>query len=485
MLLKDLLHKVDVLQIEGDLEIEILNIHFDSRKIQEKSLFVAINGEQVDGHKYINTAVRDGSVAVIVEYLNDDFIQNGVTYIMVKDSRNTLALIASNFYNNPSERIYLIGVTGTNGKTTVVSLLHQLFNLLNIKAGMLSTIYNKVDKDIIPATHTTPDPLQINYLIDRMVRSGCKYCVMEVSSHALAQLRVTGLFFSAGIFSNITQDHLDYHGTFSEYISVKKTFFDSLTNKAFALTNLDDKNGLKMLEHTKARKLSYSLKSLSDYHCRILETRIDGMLININNQEIWVNLIGEFNAYNLLSVYAIAHQLGFVESEIFRALSMLISPEGRLQFVKSDKNITGVVDYAHTDDALKNVLNTIHQIKSNKQNIITVVGCGGDRDVTKRPLIASVACKLSKHVIFTTDNPRSEDPQEIINEMLAGIDDVQKNKVLVITDRKQAIKTSCSIAKENDIVLIAGKGHEKFQEFQDTKIEFDDLFELKKSLNIK
>ena len=259
MLLKDLLHKVDVLQIEGDLEIEILNIHFDSRKIQEKSLFVAINGEQVDGHKYINTAVRDGSVAVIVEYLNDDFIQNGVTYIRVKDSRNALALIASNFYNNPSERICLIGVTGTNGKTTVVSLLHQLFNLLNIKAGMLSTIYNKVDKDIIPATHTTPDPLQINYLIDRMVRSGCKYCVMEVSSHALAQLRVTGLFFSAGIFSNITQDHLDYHGTFSEYISVKKTFFDSLSNKAFALTNLDDKNGLKMLEHTKARKLSYSL----------------------------------------------------------------------------------------------------------------------------------------------------------------------------------------------------------------------------------
>lgn len=485
MLLKDLLYNVDVIQNEGDLAIEITDVQFDSRKVKSGSLFIAINGEKVDGHKYIRGAIRDGSIAVIVEHIHEDIIQNGVTYIKVEDSRHTLALIAANFYNNPSKKICLIGVTGTNGKTTVVSLLYQLFVLLNVKVGILSTIHNKVDKQTIPATHTTPDPLQINYLLDKMVRSDCKYCFMEVSSHAVAQSRIEGLYFSAGIFSNISRDHLDYHNTFSEYISAKKKFFDLLPEESFALTNLDDKQGLKMLENTRAHKLSYALQSFADFHCRIIETRIDGMLLNIGKQDVWVNLIGKFNAYNLLSVYAIANKLGFADIEVLSALSMLYSPEGRLQFVKSDNNITGVVDYAHTDDALKNILNTINQIKTIKQDVITVIGCGGDRDVTKRPLIASVACKLSKHVIFTTDNPRSEDPENIIDHMLEGVDEHEKNKVLVILDRKQAIKTSCSLARDNDIVLISGKGHEKFQEFRDVKIPFDDFSELKESLKVK
>jgi UDP-N-acetylmuramoyl-L-alanyl-D-glutamate--2,6-diaminopimelate ligase len=394
-----------------------------------------------------------------------------------------LGIIASNFYNNPSERIKLLGVTGTNGKTTIVSLLHQLFELLNVKSGMLSTIYNKINDKVIPATHTTPDALQINNLLNKMIEEGCEYCFMEVSSHAISQARINGLNFTAGIFTNITQDHLDYHNTFTEYRDVKKSFFDLLSKSAFALVNKDDKNGMKMLEGTKANQLSYSLKSVSDYKCKVLENQFDGMLLSINKVDVWVKLIGDFNAYNILSVYATAKQFGFSDYKVLTALSMLTAAEGRFECVQSG-DITAIVDYAHTDDALKNVLSTINNIRTKTEELITVVGCGGDRDKTKRPKMAAVACNLSTQVIFTTDNPRSENPDAIIEDMIRGLDPIQKKKVLVITDRRQAIKTACKLAKAKDIVLIAGKGHEKYQEINGEKFPFDDLEELKLSLNI-
>jgi UDP-N-acetylmuramoyl-L-alanyl-D-glutamate--2,6-diaminopimelate ligase len=394
-----------------------------------------------------------------------------------------LGIIASNFYNNPSERIKLLGVTGTNGKTTIVSLLHQLFELLNVKSGMLSTIHNKINDKVIPATHTTPDALQINNLLNTMIEEGCEYCFMEVSSHAISQARINGLNFTAGIFTNITQDHLEYHNTFSEYRDVKKSFFDLLSKSAFALVNKDDKNGMKMLEGTKANQLSYSLKSVSDYKCKVLENQFDGMLLSINKVDVWVKLIGDFNAYNILSVYATAKQFGFSDYKVLTALSMLTAAEGRFECVQSG-DITAIVDYAHTDDALKNVLSTINAIRTKTEEVITVVGCGGDRDKTKRPKMAAIACNLSTQVIFTTDNPRSENPDAIIEDMIRGLDPIQKKKVLVITDRRQAIKTACKLAKAKDIVLIAGKGHEKYQEINGEKFPFDDLEELKLSLNI-
>jgi UDP-N-acetylmuramoyl-L-alanyl-D-glutamate--2,6-diaminopimelate ligase len=419
----------------------------------------------------------------MVEKIPQD-LDSSVTYIQVEKSNEALGIIASNFYNNPSERIKLLGVTGTNGKTTIVSLLHQLFELLNVKSGMLSTIHNKINDKVIPATHTTPDALQINNLLNTMIEEGCEYCFMEVSSHAISQARINGLNFTAGIFTNITQDHLDYHNTFSEYRDVKKSFFDLLSKSAFALVNKDDKNGMKMLEGTKANQLSYSLKSVSDYKCKVLENQFDGMLLSINKVDVWVKLIGDFNAYNILAVYATAKQFGFSDYKVLTALSMLTAAEGRFECVQSG-DITAIVDYAHTDDALKNVLSTINAIRTKTEEVITVVGCGGDRDKTKRPKMAAVACNLSTQVIFTTDNPRSENPDAIIEDMIRGLDPIQKKKVLVITDRRQAIKTACKLAKAKDIVLIAGKGHEKYQEINGEKFPFDDLEELKLSLNIK
>ena len=482
MILKDLLYKVNIVKVIGTIDVEVLNIQFDSRKIVRGGLFVAISGDITDGHKYIEETILSGAKVIIVEKTPQN-INNSITYIQVENSNEALGIIASNFYNNPSERIKLIGVTGTNGKTTIVSLLHQLFGLLNVKSGMISTIHNKINDKIIFSTHTTPDALQINCLLNTMIEEGCEYCFMEVSSHAISQARVNGLDFTVGIFTNITQDHLDYHKTFAEYRDVKKSFFDSLSRSAFALINKDDKNGIKMLEGTKANQLSYSLKSVSDYKCKVLENQFDGMLLSINKVDVWVKLIGNFNAYNILSVYATAKQFGYSDYKVLTALSLLDTVEGRFECIQSG-DITAIVDYAHTDDALKNVLSTINNIRTKTEELITVVGCGGDRDKTKRPLMAAVACKLSTQVILTSDNPRSENPAAIIEDMMIGLDPVQKKKVLVIIDRRQAIKTACKLAKSKDIVLIAGKGHEKYQEIKGEKFPFDDLEELKQSLNL-
>lgn len=483
MKLQDLLYKVNILKLIGSTNIEISDVQFDSRKIQKKGLFIAIKGTISDGHQYIQNTIKDGAMAIIVEQLPSQ-LNDKITYVQVANSYNALGVISANFYNNPSERIKLVGVTGTNGKTTIVSLLHQLFTLLNNKVGMLSTIENKILDKIITSTHTTPDPLQINYLLNDMIKRGCDYCFMEVSSHALAQGRVNGLVFSGGVFTNITQDHLDYHHTFSEYRDVKKSFFDSLNKDAFALVNKDDKNGSKMLEGTKAKKLSYALKSLANYRCKVLENQFEGMLLQINKVDVWVKLIGDFNAYNILAVYAVAKQFDFEDYEVLTALSMLNAAEGRFQFIRNEDAITGIVDYAHTDDALKNVLSTINTIRTNTESLITIVGCGGDRDKSKRPLMAQVACNLSTQVIITSDNPRSENPDDIIKDMIAGLSPVQKKKVLVITDRRQAIMTAGKLANENDIILLAGKGHEKYQEINGEKFPFDDMEELKQSLNI-
>jgi UDP-N-acetylmuramoyl-L-alanyl-D-glutamate--2,6-diaminopimelate ligase len=483
MKLQDLLYKVNILKIVGVTNIEISDIHFDSRKIRKKGLFIAIKGTISDGHDYIHNTIEAGAIAIIVEHMPIE-LNDQITYIQVSSSYNALALISANFFNNPSERIKLVGVTGTNGKTTIVSLLYQLFTLLKNKVGMLSTIENKILDRTLLATHTTPDPIQINYLLNEMIKEGCKYCFMEVSSHSLSQGRINGLHFSAGVFTNLTRDHLDYHNTFKEYINVKKSFFDSLHKDAFALVNKDDKNANKMLEGTNAKKLTYTLKSLADYRCKVLENQFDGMLLQINKVDVWVKLVGGFNAYNILSVYAVARQFGFEDYDVLTALSMLKSAEGRFQLIRNKDAITGIVDYAHTDDALKNVLTTINAIRKNEGSLITIVGCGGDRDKNKRPLMAQVACNLSTQVIITSDNPRSESPEVIIKDMVSGLDPVQKRKALTITDRRQAIMAAGKLANENDIILLAGKGHEKYQEIKGEKFPFNDMEELKKSLNI-
>ena len=483
MNLKDLLYKVNILRLCGTTDVLISDVHFDSRKIRKGSLFVAIKGSLSDGHQYIKSAINNGATAVIVEQIPSE-LDEYTAYIQVESSYDTLSIVASNFYGSPSSRIKLVGVTGTNGKTTIVSLLYQLFTLLNKKAGMISTIENKILDEVISATHTTPDPLQINYLLDKMISKGCEYCFIEVSSHALAQGRVNSLYFSGGVFTNITQDHLDYHNTFSEYRDVKKSFFDDLDKEAFALVNKDDKNSKKMLEGTKARKIYYALGSLADYRCKVLENRFEGMLLQINKIDVWVKLIGQFNAYNILSTYAVAKQFDFEDQEVLTALSMLNSAEGRFQVIRNDNSIIGIVDYAHTDDALRNILTAINAIRDNSEGLITIVGCGGDRDKKKRSLMAQVACNLSTQVIITSDNPRSEDPEFIIKDMMNGLDLFQKKKVLVITDRRQAIMTAGKLVKEDDIILLAGKGHEKYQEINGERFPFDDMRELKESLNI-
>lgn len=483
MNLQELLYKVSFVKIIGTTNVEVIDIAFDSRKVKATSLFVALKGTQSDGHTYISQTINAGAKVIVLEDMPLNLDDN-ITYVKVEDSNIALGIIAANFYDNPSEKIKLVGVTGTNGKTTIVSLLTQLFSIMNVKVGMLSTIQNKIIDKIIPSTHTTPDALQTNFLLNEMIAQGCEYCFMEVSSHAISQGRISGIHFTGGVFTNLTQDHLDYHNSFAEYRDVKKSFFDGLPKSAFALTNKDDKNGMKMLEGTKAQKSTYSLKSVSDYKCRVLENQFEGMLLSINKVDIWVKLIGDFNAYNLLSVYAVANQFAFEDREVLTALSMLSSPEGRFQYLQSEEKITAIVDYAHTDDALKNVLATVNNIRTNTEQLITVVGCGGDRDKTKRPLMAAVACNLSNQVIFTSDNPRSENPDAIIEDMMQELDPVQKKKVLVIIDRKQAIKTACRLANANDIVLVAGKGHEKYQEINGEKFPFDDLEELKQSLNI-
>ncbi|MBA4241250.1 MAG: UDP-N-acetylmuramoyl-L-alanyl-D-glutamate--2,6-diaminopimelate ligase [Sphingobacteriaceae bacterium] len=473
-LLSDILYKTRLEEIIGSTNVAISSVTFDSRKVKKDSLFIATRGTASDGHHYIEVAIENGAVAVVCEDLPETLNEN-ITYVKVLDSSASLGYIACNFYDNPSEKLKLVGITGTNGKTTTVTLLFNLFRGLGYNVGLLSTVENKINTTVIPSTHTTPDALALNELLAKMVDAGCQYAFMEVSSHAIVQHRITGLKFTGAAFSNITHDHLDYHKTFEEYIKAKKMFFDNLQDDAFALTNKDDRNGLVMLQNTKAKKYSYGLKSIADFKCRVIENHLNGLLLNIDSQDVWVKLIGSFNAYNVLVVYAIALLLKQDKVQVLTTLSNLNSVEGRFQYIKSKNGIVAIVDYAHTPDALKNVLETIKDIRTGNEQVITLVGCGGDRDAAKRPIMAQIACEYSNKVILTSDNPRSENPEDILNQMQAGISPAEMKKTLRISDRKEAIKTAVAFAKEGDIILIAGKGHEKYQEISGVKHPFDDF----------
>ena len=473
-LLSDILYKTRLEEIIGSTNVAISSVTFDSRKVKKDSLFIATRGTASDGHHYIELAIEAGAVAIVCEDLPETLKEN-VTYVKVLDSSASLGYIACNFFDNPSEKLKLVGITGTNGKTTTVTLLFNLFRGLGYNVGLLSTVENKINTTVIPSTHTTPDALSLNELLAKMVEAGCQYAFMEVSSHAIVQHRITGLKFTGAAFSNITHDHLDYHKTFEEYIRAKKMFFDNLQDDAFALTNKDDRNGSVMLQNTKAKKYSYGLKSIADFKCRVVENHLNGLLLSIDNQEVWVKLIGSFNAYNVLVVYSIAILLKQDKVQVLTTLSNLNSVEGRFQYIKSKNGIVAIVDYAHTPDALKNVLETIKDIRTGNEQVITLVGCGGDRDAAKRPIMAQIACEYSNKVVLTSDNPRSEDPEDILNQMQGGINPVEMKKTLRISDRKEAIRTAVAFAKGGDIILIAGKGHEKYQEIKGVKHPFDDF----------
>lgn len=474
IVLKDILYKVTLEKVVGNTSVAIREIQFDSRKVKLDDVFVAIKGAVSDGHEYISTAVNQGAIVIICEELPKEMV-NGITYVQVADSHEALAVMAANFYENPSQDLKLIGVTGTNGKTTIATLLFNLFTNAGYEVGLLSTVKVKVGAKEYPATHTTPDSLTINAYLRKMVTAGVAFCFMEVSSHGIHQKRTEGLTFAGGIFTNLSHDHLDYHKDFKEYRDVKKKFFDQLPKSAFALVNVDDKNGSVMLQNTAAKKKTYALKTIADYKAQILENQFQGLLLKINNNELWVKLIGSFNAYNLLAIYATADLLGLEELETLQLLSTLESVDGRFQFTISPAKITAIVDYAHTPDALQNVLETINTIRTGNETLITVVGCGGDRDATKRPKMGAIAAKLSTKVIFTSDNPRTENPESIIEAIEEGVAPVDFKKTLAVTDRKQAIKTACQMAQENDIILIAGKGHETYQEVNGKRTDFDDF----------
>lgn len=482
-LLSDILYKVKLEEIIGSTHVAISSIVFDSRKVKKDSLFVATKGAADDGHIYIQKAIELGAIAIVCEEIPKDK-NDQITYVKVADSTYALGVMACNYYDNPSEKLKLVGITGTNGKTTTVTLLFNLFKSLGYSVGLLSTVQNKINNTVIPSTHTTPDAITLNELLFKMEEQGCEFVFMEVSSHAIIQNRIAGINFTGALFSNITHDHLDYHKTFDEYIKAKKQFFNLLPSTAFALTNRDDKNGMVMLQNTKANKYTYGLKNIADYKCKIIESHLNGLLLNIDNHEVWVKLIGTFNAYNILSVYATAVLLKQDITSVLTALSNLNSVEGRFQYVKSPNGVIGIIDYAHTPDALKNVLETVKEIRSGSEQVITLVGCGGDRDSAKRPIMAAIACEYSNKVILTSDNPRTEDPEEILNQMQAGVNPVDVKKVLRITDRREAIKIACSFSSKGDIILIAGKGHEKYQEIKGVKHDFDDLEILKETIKI-
>lgn len=474
MNLKEILYKVAIDAVHGSTDVEVNNIHFDSRKIESNDVFIAIKGTISDGHAFIDKAIALGASVVVCEELPEAILTQ-VTYVKVNDTNSALAHLATNFYDNPSQKLKLVGVTGTNGKTTIASLLYQMFKKAGFKVGLLSTVKIMVDDVEYKATHTTPDSLTINYYMSQMVQAGCEYCFMEVSSHGVHQKRTEGLQFAGGVFTNLSHDHLDYHATFAEYRDVKKSFFDHLPKTAFALTNSDDKNGAVMLQNTQAKKLTYALKTYADYKAVILENQLTGLQLKINEQEVWTRLIGTFNAYNVLAIYGVAVELGIEKIEALRLLSELESVSGRFQFVVSKERITAIVDYAHTPDALENVLNTINDIRTKNEQLITIVGCGGDRDKTKRPIMARIATEMSSKAILTSDNPRTEDPAVIIEEMEAGISAENFKKYVSILDRKQAIKTACQMAEKGDIILIAGKGHETYQEINGVRHDFDDM----------
>lgn len=468
--------------VSGNTAIKINEIHFDSRSVGVNDVFVAQRGWQVDGHDYIEKAISNGASVVVCEALPNSILDS-VTFIEVDNSSSALAVMASNFYGNPSSKLKLVGITGTNGKTTVATLLYELFLKANKKVGLLSTVKVMVNANAYKTTHTTPDSIAINKHLANMVAEGVEYCFMEASSHGIHQKRSEGLTFAGGIFTNLSHDHLDYHKTFAEYRDVKKSFFDQLPKGAFALTNADDKNGLYMLQNTKASKSTYALKSYADSKVKILEKQFSGTLLSINGTEVWTKLIGEFNAYNLLAIATTAGLLGLDKIEVLTIISRLESVSGRFEYVISDQQVTGIVDYAHTPDALKNVLKTINDIRTGNETVITVVGCGGDRDRTKRPKMGNIASEFSNQVIFTSDNPRSEDPKDILDEIEKGVSPENFKKTLTIIDRKQAIKTACKLANQGDIILVAGKGHENYQEIKGERFHFDDLEELNNNFN--
>lgn len=477
MKLNNIIEKCDILEVKGSTDTDIQSLGIDSRKVEKNQLFFAIPGTQVDGHQFIQSAIEAGATAVVCEKLPEN-ISPEVCYIKVADSSKALGSAASAFYGNPSEKLTLVGVTGTNGKTTTVTLLHHLFTKAGYKAGLLSTVVNLVGEEKVEATHTTPDAIHINSLLHSMVSEGCSYCFMEVSSHAVVQNRIAGLTFAGGVFSNITHDHLDYHKTFDEYIKAKKTFFDLLPKNAFALANTDDRNGMVMVQNTKASVKTYALKSMADYKCRIIESGFDGMHLNVDNVDVWTEFIGEFNAYNLLAVYATARLLGMDKEEDLRILSAMKPVSGRFECVRSSSGVVAIVDYAHTPDALINVLNTINKIRQNNEKLITVAGCGGNRDKTKRPVMAVMAAENSDTAILTSDNPRFEDPNAILEDMKAGLSKELRSKTLFITDRREAIRTAVMMARPKDIILIAGKGHEPYQEVEGVRHLFDDKEEV-------
>jgi UDP-N-acetylmuramoyl-L-alanyl-D-glutamate--2,6-diaminopimelate ligase len=466
----------------GVTNIDVNQLVFDSRKIEKNDVFIAQKGFSVDGHLFINKVISLGAIAIICEVFPSD-IKEGITYVQVDDANVALAVMASNFYENPSTKFPLVGVTGTNGKTTIASLLYQLFYKAGYKVGLLSTVKVLVDEVEFKATHTTPDSVAINKYLDMMLDAGVEFCFMEVSSHGIHQKRTEGLKFAGGIFTNLSHDHLDYHDTFAEYRNVKKSFFDSLPKSAFALTNIDDKNGNFMLQNTKAKKKTYALKTLGDYKVKILEKQISGTLISVDGTEVWTKLIGVFNIYNLTAIIATADLLGLEKLEILTIVSQLESVSGRFQYVISEEGNTAIIDYAHTPDALKNVLETINDIRTGNEKVITVVGCGGDRDATKRPKMAHIASQLSTQAIFTSDNPRSENPQTILDEMEDGVSPENYRKTLTVLDRRQAIKTACKLSETGDIILIAGKGHENYQEVNGVRSHFDDLEEVTNCFN--
>ena len=473
MKLNELLKHVEVLNALGDTEIEITGVNIDSRRIEAGHLFVAIPGTQTDGHKFIPKAIEQGAVAVLCEYFPNRR-EPGVTYIAVDSTEDCVGEVATQFYGDPSRQLKLVGVTGTNGKTTIATLLYNMFRKFGHKCGLLSTVCNYIEDEAIAADHTTPDPIELNRLLAQMVEAGCEYAFMECSSHAIAQKRIGGLKFAGGIFTNLTRDHLDYHGTFENYRDAKKAFFDGLDKDAFAIINADDKNGAVMVQNCKAQIKTYSTRSMADFKAKIIECHFEGMYLEINGKEVGVQFIGKFNVSNLLAVYGTAVMLGKQPEDILLILSTLKSVSGRLEPIRSPEGYTAIVDYAHTPDALQNVLNAIHEVLDGKGFVITVCGAGGDRDKGKRPLMAQEAVKQSDRVIITSDNPRSEDPEDIINDMVGGLDAKQMRKVVTIVDRREAIRTACMMAQKGDVVLIAGKGHEDYQEIQGVKHHFDD-----------
>jgi UDP-N-acetylmuramoyl-L-alanyl-D-glutamate--2,6-diaminopimelate ligase len=483
MQLQDLLYGVSIKSLTGKPNQKVTGLAFDSRMVNADTLFFAIKGTTVDGHEYIAQTITNGAKVIVCETLPLALTEE-VTYIEVENSSIALGIVASNFYNNPSSKLKLIGVTGTNGKTTIATLLFQLFRELGYNVGLISTVQNHINDDVIAATHTTPNPIALNALLQDMVNANCGYCFMEVSSHAVVQHRIAGLTFAGGIFSNITHDHLDFHKTFDSYLKAKKEFFDKLPKSAFALTNVDDKNGMVMLQNTKANKKSYALKQMADFKAKIIENKFSGLNLNIDDVDVFFKMVGSFNAYNLLAAYGTAILLGEEKLNVLTILSTLAGAEGRFDYTVSKQGIIGIVDYAHTPDAVQNVLSTIANIRTGTEQVITVLGCGGDRDKTKRPIMAQVASDWSDKVILTSDNPRTEDPQMIITEMEKGVSPTNQRKAISILDRREAIKTACHLAKPGDIILVAGKGHEKYQEINGVKHHFDDKEVLNEQLNL-